>query len=50
MSLSEALVFGRRMTVAEQKIDTFKESAERRHDALKDYVTQTKEMLEARSD
>lgn len=49
-SLSEALVFGRRMNVAEQKIEAFKESAERRHDALKDFVNQTKEMLESRSD
>lgn len=38
------------MNVAEQKLDAFKENAERRTDILKEYVTQTKEMLEARSD
>jgi hypothetical protein len=38
------------MTIAEQKIDAFKDSAEKRHDTLKEFVTQTKDLLEARAD
>ena len=49
-TLSDALVFGKRMTIAEQKIDAQKDQAEKKHDALKDYVNKTKDMLEARSD
>lgn len=49
-TLSDALVFGKRMTIAEQKIEAAKEQGEKRHEALRDYVNKTKDMLEARAD
>ena len=42
--------FHKRMMVAEQKIEQMRDSAEKRHETIKDFVQKMKESLESKVD
>jgi len=49
-TISDSLAFGKRLSFTEQKIETMKDQSEKRHEAMKDFIGKTKDMLEARVD
>ena len=42
--------FGKRMSIVEAKLETFKDQSAKSYESLKDFILKTKEMLESRVD